>query len=60
MLFDESLQLIHGRAISRAKMQPRFLVLPAKSTVFFDPPVKVGFIENNTVASLSRTFHSVR
>jgi hypothetical protein len=26
--------------------------------VFNEPPVKVGSIENKTVASLSRTFHS--
>jgi hypothetical protein len=30
MLFRESLQLIRGRAICRAKMQPRFLVLPGE------------------------------
>ena len=36
------------------------LCLCANSTVFFEPPVKVGSIENKTVASLSRTFHSVR
>ncbi len=30
MLFCESLQLIRGRVISRAKMQPRFLVLPGE------------------------------
>jgi hypothetical protein len=30
MLFRESLELVRGRVISRAKMQPRFLVLPAE------------------------------
>jgi hypothetical protein len=30
MLFSESLQLIPGRVISRAKMQSRFVVLPGE------------------------------
>jgi hypothetical protein len=31
-----------------------------RSLIQYDPPVKVGSIENKTVASLSRTSHSVR
>ena len=42
------------------QMQSRFPVLPANSTVFFDPPVSTGAREKTTVPSLSRTFHSVR
>jgi hypothetical protein len=51
---------LSAAALSAAQRCSRgFLCFRAKSTVFNDPPVNVDSIENKTVASLSRTFHSV-
>ena len=59
MLFGESFSLSAAALSAAQRCSHGFLCFRANSIVFFDPPLNVGPIDNKTVASLSRTFHSV-
>ena len=59
MLFSESLSFSAAALSPAQRCRFGLLCFRANSAVFFEPPVKADSIENKTVASLSRTFHSV-